>query len=132
MDSSAYRVLVGAEAEVHHSVAEGDTAISLGSGDVPVLATPRLLAWLEEASVLALRGLPEDLTSVGIHVVIEHHRPNALGDLVVCRARVEAVSGPRVEFAVEATRGDGRTVVAGGRVVRAVVDRARFLADLGQ
>ena len=49
-------------------VARYDTADALGSGDVPVLATPRLIAWLEAATVTALTDLGDDDTSVGTRV----------------------------------------------------------------
>lgn len=132
MQQDGYESLVGASATLRRTVTAADTAQSLGSGDVPVLATPRLLAWLEAATVMALEALPEQLTSVGARVVLEHRRPNAVGDVVVCTARVTAVAGRSVELTVAALWGEEGTVVAQGTVVRAVVDRSRFLEGLGR
>ena len=55
------------------TVTEDDTAAALGSGSLPVLATPRLLAWCEAATCAALEPtLPEGSTSVGTRISLEH------------------------------------------------------------
>ena len=58
-------------ASVTHTVGDADTAAALGSGDLPVLATPRVLAWLEAATCSAL-DLDDSRTSVGTRVEVEH------------------------------------------------------------
>src|SRR5690606_28996614 len=103
-----------------------DTATAVGSGDVAVLATPRLLAWLEAATVAAARDrLPGGTTSVGSRVELEHLAPSPVGATVAVRAELAAADGRRLTFDVEARHADG-TVVARGRVVRVIVDRSRF------
>src|SRR5215468_2667772 len=63
---------VGLRATVRHVVTEADTAIRAGSGDVPVLATPRLLALAEAACIAALEArLGEGMTSVGTGIEVE-------------------------------------------------------------
>jgi predicted thioesterase len=59
-----------------HVVTEGDTALAVESGDVPVLATPRLIAWLEAATVEVAKASLESgrQTSVGIAVRAEHRQ----------------------------------------------------------
>jgi fluoroacetyl-CoA thioesterase len=107
-------------------VTVADTASAMGSGDVDVLATPRVLALVERATVQALRGrLPDGRTSVGIRVELEHTRPTRAGETVQVRATSAGIDGGRCSFAVEVTEADG-SVAASGTVVRAVVDRARF------
>ena len=65
---------------VHFTVTPADTAEALGSGDVPVLGTPRLLAWMEAATVAAMAGrLPAERTSVGVEVTMAHLRASAVG-----------------------------------------------------
>ena len=55
------------------TVEESDTAASLGSGDLAVLGTPRLLAWAEAATCAAIvEELTEEQTSVGTRVALEH------------------------------------------------------------
>ena len=125
--------------ELRFTVTDADTAIALGSGDVPVLATPRLLAWLEAATVAAATNLIDaSSTTVGIEVSMGHRRASAIGAMVT----VEVVSvseqdrGLAFEMVARQLPGPGSEpgsepiVVATGHVVRAVVDRANFLARL--
>jgi predicted thioesterase len=115
-------------------VTDADTAIALGSGDVPVLATPRVLAWLEAATVEALAAsMAPGSTSVGTRVEIEHLMASPVGADVVASASVSYVDGRLVRFEVAAEHriGDAPAqVVATGRVTRVVVDRDRFLGRL--
>jgi fluoroacetyl-CoA thioesterase len=111
------------------TVTEADTASAMRSGDVPVLATPRVLALCEEATVQALDGrLPSGTTSVGMRVQIDHVQPTAIGGRVEAEAVLEKVEGRRLTFVVRAS--DERGTVAEGRVVRVVVERERFLEKL--
>lgn len=114
-------------------VTDMDTADAVGSGDVPVLATPRLLALMEAATLNALRGqLPDTHTSVGSSVEIQHRRPSPVHSRVHAKATLVDVHGVRIIFDVTAAHhdADGRFVeeVATGRITRAMVDRARFLS----
>lgn len=121
----------GQAAERSYVVEESDTATALGSGDVPVLATPRLLAWLEAATIGALEGsLPDGATSVGTRVDLEHVAPSPVGVTVTVKADVVAVDGRLVQFDVVALHPDGK-LVAHGRITRVNVDRARFIARSG-
>jgi len=107
-------------------VTEADTAVALGSGDVPVLATPRLVALFETAAVDALAGkLPDDMTSVGASVSVDHVAPSVIGATVTASAVLEAVDGVALEFALEAM--DGDTLVATGSHTRIIVERENFL-----
>ena len=128
----SYRVVPleqGLRAEVEFTVTEADTAISMGSGDVPVLATPRVLAMCEAATVAALEGkLETGKTSVGMRVQLEHLAPTATGSTVRAEAVLEELEMPRVGFKV--TLNDDRGLVAVGRVTRVVVNRDRFLDKL--
>lgn len=110
-------------------VGKADTAVAMGSGDVPVLATPRVIAWMEAGAMAALHGLPDHLTSVGIHLSVDHSAPTLEGVTVRALAKVRAVDGKRVEFDVRAF--DGETVIAGGTHTRVIVDRDRFLTRAG-
>ena len=119
-------VKVGLSANVEFVVTEADTAIAMGSGSVPVLSTPRLIARCEEASILAIAGrLAANETTVGAKVRIDHLAPTAVGHTVRAEATVEKVSGRRITFTVSAH--DERGLVVVGRVTRVVVDVERFL-----
>ena len=117
------------------TVTEDDTARSVGSGDLPVLGTPRLLAWCEAATCAVVdRSSAPGRTSVGTRVQLDHLLASPVGASVEVRATVAYVDGRLVRFEVVAehttTAGD-RGVVAHGEVTRVVVDRARFLSRLG-
>jgi fluoroacetyl-CoA thioesterase len=121
------KALPGATASVSLTVAHADTAPAAGSGDVPVLATPRLLALCEQAAVAAVApSLEKGATTVGCRVELEHLAPSFPGAVVQATAVLTRVEGSRLTFAVTARQG-GR-VVARGTIERVVVDRARFLA----
>jgi len=114
---------------VQHAVTVEDTAVSLGSGDVPVLGTPKVVALVEAATVEAVReALRDGETTVGIRVELEHLRASAVGTTVESHAILDVVEGGRLEFAV--TLAEAGREVARGRVVRAVVDRRQFLSRL--
>ena len=118
-------------------VADTDTAIALGSGDVPVLGTPRLLALAEGASVAAIRpSLEAGLTSVGTSAVVEHKRPSPVGAQVVVEAELTQVHGRRLTFRFTARHArlagspdDQDAVVGTGTLERVVVDRDRFVGQ---
>ncbi len=126
----AVQVDVGARGEVRQVVGEEDTAIRLGSGEVPVLATPRLIALCERATLVALAGrMAPNETTVGMRVQIDHMQPTAVGIEVVAEAVLEKIEGRRVIFHVSVSDPGG--LVATGRVTRVVVDRERFLEKAG-
>ncbi len=114
-------------ATLTRTVTASDTALAVGSGDVEVLGTPVVVAWCEAATVAEL-SLDAHLTSVGTHVDVRHLAPSAVGTTIEVQADVTERDDRTATFAVEAR--DGDTVVARGTVVRAVVDRERFLARL--
>ena len=117
--------LVGLVGTASLVVGPGDLALALGSGDVEVLGTPRLVALCEEATVAAIADhLDPGQTSVGMRVELDHLSPNRLGDEVTATARVVEVDRRRVTFDVEAS--SAGVVVGRGIVTRVVVDRERF------
>jgi fluoroacetyl-CoA thioesterase len=116
---------------MRHEVTDNDTAAALGSGDVPVLATPRLIAWMEAATVRAVTAfLGRGQTTVGTAIRIEHRRATPVGGSVEITATPPRdVGGSRLTFHVQAVDGTGE-VVAAGEIDRAIVDRQSFLASV--
>ena len=114
--------------DLTHTVTSLDTALALGSGDLEVLATPRVLAWLEEATCAALDLTPQQ-TSVGTRVDLEHLAASPVGAEVTASATVIHTDGRLVRFQVAALDGSG-TLLATGEVRRVIVDRERFLARI--
>ena len=113
------------------TVTESDTALSLHSGDVPVLATPRLVALCEEATCRALDDrLGSGRTSVASRVRFDHLVPVPVGSTVTAEATLEKVEGRRLIFTITVTldSDDRAALVAAGRITRVVVERLAFLA----
>jgi fluoroacetyl-CoA thioesterase len=122
------------EATLRFTVTDEDTAIAVGSGSLPVLGTPRLLAWCEAATCAAIDpNLPDGSTSVGTRVELEHQGASAVGQQVQVTASSTYVDGRLHRFTVAARNlvdGAGGKVVATGEITRVVVDAERFLARL--
>ncbi|MFB9724172.1 thioesterase family protein [Planobispora longispora] len=119
----------GLHARILIMVETEDTAVKVGSGDVPVLGTPRLLALAEQATVQAVaEALAPGETSVGTRVALEHLAASPVGAHVEISTELTEVDGRRLVFAFTAR--DRRATVATGTIERVVVDRERFLARL--
>ena len=117
----------GLSARVELTVTEADTAQSLGSGDVPVLGTPRVLALAETATVAATaRQLPGGWTTVGTRAEVEHRVATPVGHRVTALATLAKVDGRKLLFEV-AVR-DDEELVAEVRIERVMLDRQRFIS----
>ncbi|MFF0270036.1 thioesterase family protein [Kribbella sp. NPDC004536] len=115
---------------MRHEVTPADTALAVGSGDVEVLATPRLITWFEyETAQLALASLGPGQTSVGTSVRIAHRLPTRVGDTVDIAADGPEIDGRHLRFRVRATNSAGQ-LIADGELERVAVDRERFLANV--
>jgi fluoroacetyl-CoA thioesterase len=116
----------GLAAKVTLHVCDDDTALALNSGEVPVLATPRLIALCEEASLRAIEGhVSAGHTTVGMRVQLDHLAPTPVGGEVTADARLDKIEGRRLTFSVSAS--DDRGLIAAGKVTRVVVDVEKFL-----
>ncbi|MEU4700453.1 thioesterase family protein [Nonomuraea dietziae] len=110
-------------------VERSDTAAKVGSGDVPVLATPRLLALAEMVTTQAVRKhLAPGETSVGTRVELDHLAASPVGTHVEISAELTAVDGRRLVF--NFTARDRAKLVGKGTIERVVVDREKFLGRL--
>src|ERR1700719_748227 len=109
------QVLVGAE----------HTAPSIGSGKVPVLATPVMINVIEAAALAAIEHLlPAGHQSLGIHLDVRHFAATPIGMRVTATAELTAVEGRTLSFRVEAR--DDKEPIGGGSHQRVVVNVARF------
>ena len=114
------------------TVTEADLSIAFGSGEVPALATPRIVALLEEATLVALEGaLDPSQTSVGMRIHVDHLAPSPLGSEVVAHVELDQVDGRRLAFSAEA-RGEGADgpLLASATIIRVVVNTEAFLGRL--
>lgn len=119
----------GLSAQSRTTVVEANTAAAMGSGDMPVFATPAMIALMEHAAMLAVADeLPEGATTVGTEMNASHIKPSGLGAEITASAVVTAVEGRKITFNVGARDADG--LIGEGTHVRFIVDRERFLAKL--
>lgn len=110
-------------------VTDAVTAIALGSGDMPVLATPAMMALMENAAMLAVAdALPEGCTTVGGQIESSHLKPTKVGEKVEAVAEVVKVDGKKIFFKIAAYCGDA--LLGEGTHLRFVVDREKFMGRL--
>ena len=120
---------VGMKYEIDRVVTEDDTAAKAASGSVEVLATPVMIAWMEEASLrLAQQELEEGLTTVGTEVNIKHLKGTLVGKTVKVLSVLKEIDRKRLVFDVEVVE-DG-VVVGSGSHTRFIIDTAKFYEKL--
>ncbi len=111
------------------TVNETNTAIALGSGDMPVFATPAMMALMENAAMLAVAAeLPEGSTTVGGQIEASHLKPSPIGAEISATATLEKIDGRKLYFKVSASQDD--TLIGEGTHLRFIVDREKFLSKI--
>ena len=120
---------IGLKFESQTVVSSANTALTLGSGDMEVFATPAMVALMENAAMLAVKDyLPEGSATVGTQINTSHIKASPLGATITASATLNAVEGRRLEFDVKAW--DEKGVIGEGTHTRFIVDRERFLSKL--
>lgn len=110
-------------------VEEHLTARAVGSGDLPVLATPVMIALMENASMLAVAPhLRDNETTVGGFIECSHLSPTGVGSEVEAHATLRRIDGSRLHFDIVAYEGERK--IGEGHHVRYVVDREKFLSKI--
>lgn len=103
------------------------TALAVGSGDMPVLATPMMMALMENAAMMAVAPqLAEGETTVGGHIESSHLAPTAVGKTVSAKAVLTKVEGRKLYFDIEAY--EGETLLGKGSHLRFIVNKEKFLS----
>ena len=111
------------------TVREEQTAKAMGSGDLPVLATPAMIALMENAAMrCAAQLVPEGCTTVGTRMEVTHDRACGVGAVVTARATLTEQTDRVFTFRVEAF--DEKGPIGAGVHTRVSVLRDRFLAKL--
>jgi predicted thioesterase len=110
-------------------VAQPNCAVTMGSGDLEVFATPAMVALMENAAMNAVApALPQGSTTVGAEMNTTHIKPSPFGAKVKATATLTAVEGRKLTFAVAAC--DETGTIGKGTHVRFIVDKERFMAKL--
>ena len=119
-------ITVGLKGRAETVVTENNTAAAVGSGLVPVFATPFMIAIMENAAVNAvLPCLAEDEGTVGTHLDISHDAATPIGMKVWAEAEVIAVDGKKLTFTVTAF--DEVGPIGKGTHKRVLITAQRFL-----
>lgn len=121
------RIAVGSTGTVRLIVAAEHTAPRVGSGAIAVLATPVMINLIEAAALAACEHLlPPGHQSLGTRLDVSHTAATPVGGLVTATARVIAMDGREMTFAVEAR--DDLDVIGGGTHMRVIVNVEKFEA----
>lgn len=111
------------------TVTAANTALTMGSGDMEVFATPAMVALMENAAMKAVAPhLSEGSTTVGAMMQTSHIKPSAPGETVTAEAVLQEVDGRKLTFRVTASDSEG--TIGEGIHIRYIVDRERFLSRL--
>jgi predicted thioesterase len=122
---------IGLKGRAETVVNETNTAAAMGSGLVPVFATPAMVALMEQAAASSLTPfLPEGQGSVGVHLDISHESATPPGVKVWAESEVTAVDGKQITFAVTAY--DEAGLIGQGTHKRVCITVDRFLAKAEQ
>ena len=106
-----------------------NTALTMGSGDLPVFATPAMVALMENAAMNAVKDqLEEGNSTVGASIQIVHTKPSGIGETVTATAVLEEVEGRKLTFSVTASDSKGK--IGEGTHIRYIVDRERSMSKL--
>lgn len=120
-------VEVGLKNVVTEEVTQAKTAQAMGSGSLPVYATPAMTCLMEKAATEALESLvPEGWTTVGISLHVAHKAATPVGMQVRAEAEVTAVEGRKVVFTVRAF--DDKEEIGVGSHERFAVQQEKFLS----
>ena len=123
------KIKIGLEYLGRNIVTEYMTAAAMGSGDMSVLATPAMIALMENAAMEAVAAsLDADETTVGSEINVRHLHPSIVGATIEIIAILIEIEGRKLKFEVKAR--DGENVIGEGYHIRYVVKREKFLAKL--
>lgn len=107
-------------------VEEKHLACNVGSGDLPVFATPMMMALMENAAMKCVAdSLDEGSSTVGGQIESTHLKPTGLGKKVSATAELTAVKGRKLTFHVVAEDEDG--VIGEGSHIRFIIDKVKFM-----
>lgn len=116
----------GMSGEVKTVVSDKNTAITHGSGSIPVFATPAMIALMENAALSSVQPyLPEGSTTVGIKISSSHIAATPLGMEVTAKSELTEIDGKRLVFKVEAF--DAKEKIGEGTHERFVINIEKFM-----
>ncbi|MBQ6498675.1 MAG: thioesterase family protein [Ruminococcus sp.] len=121
-----HEITTGITGEKSVAVKIENTALAMGSGTLRVFATPAMIALIEGCCAESVEDmLPQGITTVGTKVEVEHLAASPLGASILCKSRLTAYDGRRLDFEVEVF--DNAGLIGKGTHTRFTVDAQRFI-----
>ncbi len=113
----------------HTTVTEKDTAKTHGSGNLPVYATPAMVAFMENTACACIQTYLEDeLDTVGIQIDVKHIKATKLGGIVTCKATLIEIDNKKLTFEIEAC--DEQGVIGTALHKRYIIQPEKFMSRL--
>lgn len=110
-------------------VEEKHLACNVGSGDLPVFATPMMMALMENAAMLCVADeLEEGYSTVGGQISSSHLKPTGLGKTVTATAELISAEGRKLKFKVSAS--DEVGLIGEGEHLRFIIDKEKFMSKV--
>ena len=118
---------VGLKWRCEEKVCEENTAKSIGSGMLPVFATPAMAALMEKTAQQSVaQYLGEGEGTVGISLNIRHLAATPIGMTVSCESELIEIDRKKLVFSLKVT--DGKDVIGDGTHERFIINNERFMA----
>lgn len=116
--------------EGKYTILEENSAKNMGSGDLDVLSTPSLVAFMENAAKNYLnKCLPEEMGSVGSNININHIAPTLIGNSITVRGKItEVIKEKIIKFSIEAYEKDKK--IGDAEHTRVIINNTKFLEKL--
>lgn len=116
--------------EGKYTILEENSAKNMGSGDLDVLSTPSLVAFMENAAKNYLNNfLPQELGSVGSNININHIAPTLIGKSITVRGKItEVIKEKKIKFSIEAYEKDKK--IGDAEHTRVIINNTKFLEKL--
>lgn len=110
-------------------VEEKHLACNVGSGDLPVFATPMMMALMENTAMLCVADeLEEGSSTVGGQISSSHLKPTGLGKTVTATAELISAEGRKLKFKVSAS--DEAGLIGEGEHLRFIIDKEKFMSKV--
>ena len=120
---------IGLKHTSEQTVSEALTAMQMGSGDLPVFATPAMMALMENAAMLSVADeLENGSSTVGGQISSSHLKPTGLGKTVTATAELISAEGRKLKFKVSASDEGG--LIGEGEHLRFIIDKEKFMSKV--
>ena len=129
LSAGSFDIKTGLSKRMQFTIRQQDSASYMGSGSLDVLASPALVAYMEQVSLELLHDfLPDYLSSVGVFISLHHTAPAKLNTSFFCEARIISIENRKIEFDIRAGNSSGELGYA--KHTRFLIDKKTFMDKL--